>query len=305
MAKPTRRNLSLLGDAFDEAAIMDGGPTTIFGVRETAGSSFQELDLDKIHPNPWQPRKTFDQEELEGLAATIREKGVVQPVLVRPHPTLKGEYQLAAGERRIRASGTAGKATIPAIVRALSDADMATVAITENLQRADLNAVEEANALRQLLAVDGMTQARLAQQLGKSKTWISLVLRITELPETIRAELEGDADLRSRISREQLIEIAKAKDCFVQASLWKAAKRGVAAKALRDAEAITEEGKDWTGKDHGKAARVSAGKSPLATVMGSYGRWAKALRELRTEDIGEEERSKLKALKARLEELGI
>ncbi|HEU0223063.1 MAG TPA: ParB/RepB/Spo0J family partition protein [Paracoccaceae bacterium] len=143
------------------------------------------LALDRIRPNPSQPRRRFDEAELEELAASIRERGVLQPIIVRPDPEDPRGYQIVAGERRWRASQRAGLHEIPALLRELSDAEVLEFGIIENIQRADLNAVEEATGYRQLMDRFGHTQERLAEALGKSRSHIANLLRLLTLPEEV------------------------------------------------------------------------------------------------------------------------
>lgn len=143
------------------------------------------IPIDRIHPNPDQPRRRFDEKDLADLANSIREKGVIQPLILRPLPELSGEYQIVAGERRWRAAQIAEKHELPAVIRDLSDAEVIELAIIENIQRADLNAVEEALGFRQLMDRFGHTQERLAEALGKSRSHIANLLRLLSLPDTV------------------------------------------------------------------------------------------------------------------------
>lgn len=148
----------------------------------------QEIAVKEIRPNPRQPRKEFDAEKLSELAASIREHGVVQPVLVRR--TADG-YELVAGERRWRAAQEAGVEKIPAVVRNLSGAQVLEIALIENLQREDLNPIEEADAYRRLMEEFGLSQETLAQRLGKSRPQISNTLRLLQLPDTVRVQVSA------------------------------------------------------------------------------------------------------------------
>ena len=143
------------------------------------------IPVDKIFPNPDQPRRLFSEEALKELAASISEKGVIQPLIVRPRPGHSGEYEIVAGERRWRASQRAQLHEVPAIVRELDDTEVLEIAIIENIQRADLNAVEEAAGYRQLMDRFGHTQEMLADALGKSRSHIANLLRLLGLPEIV------------------------------------------------------------------------------------------------------------------------
>ena len=147
------------------------------------------VPIDRIRANPNQPRRDFDEKELADLAASIREKGVIQPLILRPHPVNAGDYEIVAGERRWRAAQTAGVHELPAVVRELSDAEVLELAIIENVQRADLNPHEEAHGYRQLMERFGHTQERLAEALGKSRSHIANLLRLLTLPEPVLAML--------------------------------------------------------------------------------------------------------------------
>jgi len=144
-----------------------------------------ELPIEKLRPNPDQPRRDFDNTELEELAASIREKGIIQPLLVRRDPQNPDDYQIIAGERRWRAAQLANLHDIPVLIRELNDTEVIEVAIIENIQRADLNAVEEAAGYRQLMDKFGHTQEKLAEALGKSRSHIANLLRLLSLPQDV------------------------------------------------------------------------------------------------------------------------
>ena len=142
------------------------------------------LRLSEIKPNHEQPRKHFDETALLELADSIREHGVLQPLIVRP--MLDGSYQLVAGERRWRASRLAGLTEVPVIVRALTDSEVAIIALIENLQREDLNPIEEAEGISRLIQEHGFTQEQAADKLGKSRSALTNTLRLMKLPEKVR-----------------------------------------------------------------------------------------------------------------------
>lgn len=146
-----------------------------------------EIPLDEIHPNPRQPRTEFSQEELEELADSIKEIGLLQPVVVRPREA--GGYELLVGERRLRASRLAGVEHMPAIVREADDREALEQALVENLQRTDLNPVDEAQAYRNLVDVFELTQEEVAVRVGKSRVHVTNLLRLLELPEEIKRML--------------------------------------------------------------------------------------------------------------------
>lgn len=155
---------------------------------QTGGSSaISEIDVELIHPNPDQPRRTFDEETLEELAASIKELGVVQPLSVRDAGD--GTYQIIAGERRWRAARKAGLVTVPAYVRTASDSEVTEMALIENIQREDLNAIEVALAFRKLIDTYNLTQDRLSERLGKKRATIANHLRLLKLPAEIQLGL--------------------------------------------------------------------------------------------------------------------
>ncbi|MEO5966407.1 MAG: ParB/RepB/Spo0J family partition protein, partial [Candidatus Limnocylindrales bacterium] len=151
------------------------GLASLIPQRGSAPSAVVEVPLARVSPNPHQPRRHMDDAGLEELAASIREHGVIQPVLVTE--TLDG-YQLVAGERRVRAARLAGLDRIPALVRQLADRDQLEIALVENLQRADLDPIDEATAYRQLIDEFGLTQEGVADRVGKSRASVANTLRL-------------------------------------------------------------------------------------------------------------------------------
>lgn len=148
------------------------------------GAMFREVPISSIQPNPFQPRRHFDEEALSSLSASIRELGVLQPLLVRAKDP--GEYQLIAGERRWRAAKRAGLPTVPVIVRDIDDLASLEQAVVENLHRKDLNPLEEAAAYQQLLEDFAMTHDQLATRVGKSRAAVTNTLRLFQLPASIQ-----------------------------------------------------------------------------------------------------------------------
>jgi ParB family chromosome partitioning protein len=153
----------------------------------------QRLPTEQLIPNPAQPRRDFKPEQLQQLAESLRSRGVLQPLIVRPHPDGGDLYQIVAGERRWRAAQIAQLHDLPVIVSHLDDAEVLEVALIENIQRADLNAIEEAASYRQLMDRFGHTQEKLAEALNKSRSHISNVLRLLNLPEQVQAMLRDDS----------------------------------------------------------------------------------------------------------------
>ena len=171
------RGLSaLLGEQVAESAAVDGA---------SAPAGVQMAPIESLRPNPDQPRKIFDRDDLEELAASIRDKGVLQPILVRSHPKEDGVWQIIAGERRWRAAQLARLTEAPIIVKEMDDVAVFEVAIIENVQRADLNPLEEADAYRTLMERFGRTQDAVAGVVGKSRSHVANILRLLQLPEGV------------------------------------------------------------------------------------------------------------------------
>lgn len=150
------------------------------------GARLAHLDPADIVPNAHQPRTVFDEGDLAELVHSIREIGVLQPIVVRPLPDQPGKYELVMGERRLRATKEVGLSTIPAVIRDTADADMLRDALLENLHRAQLNPLEEASAYQQLLSDFEITQEELAQRIGRSRPQITNTLRLLKLPESVQ-----------------------------------------------------------------------------------------------------------------------
>ena len=150
-----------------------------------------EVPLNRIHPNPAQPRRHFDKDKLDELAESLRTKGVLQAILVRPDPKDAQQYQIIAGERRWRAAKLAGLERIPVMIRDVDELELLEVGIIENVQRADLNPIEEAEAYGALMKRFGRTQESLATSVGKSRAHIANTLRLLNLSETAREHLRA------------------------------------------------------------------------------------------------------------------
>ncbi len=155
----------------------------------TASEDFLEIDIDLIEPSSVQPRTHFDEQRLEELAQSIRSNGIVQPILVRRRG---GRYQLIAGERRWRAAQRAGLQRIPAVVREIPDDKLLELALIENIQRQELNAIEEAHAYKRLIETLGLTQETVAQRVGRDRSFITNYLRLLRLPEDIQQLLSQE-----------------------------------------------------------------------------------------------------------------
>lgn len=155
---------------------------------ETSGtSSINEVELSRIQPNPDQPRREFDDESLEELAASIREIGIVQPISLRQLDN--GNYQIIAGERRYRAARIAGLQTVPAYIRTVEDEAVMEMALVENIQREDLNAIEIALSFKKLIELNNLTQEQLSERVGKKRTTVANYLRLLKLPAEVQIGL--------------------------------------------------------------------------------------------------------------------
>lgn len=153
----------------------------------------QQIAIEKLHPGRYQPRRTMDQEELQDLAQSIRELGVLQPILVREHPDRPGDYEIIAGERRWRAAQLAQLHEVPVLIKVLSNKETLEVALVENLQREDLSPLEEAVGLQRLMDEFGHTQDALAKAVGKSRPHVANMLRLLGLPDAVKAMVDkGD-----------------------------------------------------------------------------------------------------------------
>jgi len=173
-------------------------------INSTPKEEIVELPISELRSNPYQPRKNFDEKALQELASSIKEHGVFQPIIVKK--SIKG-YEIIAGERRVKASEIAGKETIPSIIRDFSDSEMMEIALLENLQRENLNAVEEALAYQKLLEELSITQEDLAQRLGKSRSHITNMIGILNLPEEVKDMIMDD-----KISMSHARVLSKMKD---------------------------------------------------------------------------------------------
>ncbi len=175
---------------------------------ETPNEEIVELDIEDLRPNPYQPRQVFNEEALQELASSIKEHGVFQPIIVKK--SIKG-YDIIAGERRYRASKLAGKKTIPAIIRQFTDEQMMEIALLENLQREDLNAMEEAKAYQSLIDHLHITQEEVSKRVGKSRSHITNMLGLLRLPKEVQTMINdkkltmGHARVLSKLENEQQI----------------------------------------------------------------------------------------------------
>ncbi len=175
--------------------------------------SDMSVPIERVKPNPDQPRRRFDEDLLDDLAASVREKGIIQPLIVRPLKDDAGSYEIIAGERRWRAAQRAQLHEVPVIIREYSDTEVLEIAIIENIQRADLNPVEEAAGYHQLMTKFGHTQEKLAAALGKSRSHIANSMRLLQLPDPVQTMLESGqltaGHARALITSEDPLKIAR------------------------------------------------------------------------------------------------
>ncbi|ADM08964.1 ParB-like partition protein [Parvularcula bermudensis HTCC2503] len=216
------------------------------------------IPVTDIAPDPYQPRKRFDDEALEELAASIRTRGVLQPILVRPTPGEKG-YTLIAGERRWRAAGRAGLHEIPALIREPAEGDVAEMALIENVQRQDLNPIEEADAYARLRDSYGRTAKDIAESIGKSRPHVANMLRLTGLPDDIKGLVSaGELTMghaRALLSAAAPAELAK--QIIEEGLSVREAERRAAGKTASGASSHAQRGEGENGK---KAAKASGRK---------------------------------------------
>lgn len=227
-AKPVKRphglgrGLSaLLGETSQEESV---------SAAPRSGSSVQTIEVAMISPDPEQPRRHFDENALQELADSIARRGVIQPIIVRPQGS---RYQIVAGERRWRAAQRAQLHRIPAIVRDFNDAETREIALIENIQREDLNPIEEAEAYRKLIAQFGHSQDALARLVGKSRSHVANLMRLLELPPAVQ-----DAVMEKRLTMGHARALIGAEDCEVLACTVE--QKGL---SVRDTETLVRKAK--------------------------------------------------------------
>jgi len=175
------------------AALLGEAPPSLAPEPSPASAPGARLPIELLQPGPFQPRREVAPEALAELAASIRTRGILQPILARPHPQQPGQYQIIAGERRWRAAQQAGLHEVPVHVRALDDGDAMAAALVENLQRQDLNAIEEAEGLQRLIGEFGLSHDELAGAIGKSRSHVTNTVRLLQLPQSVRHEVQAGA----------------------------------------------------------------------------------------------------------------
>ncbi|MGI9405424.1 MAG: ParB/RepB/Spo0J family partition protein [Hyphomicrobiaceae bacterium] len=242
------------------------------------------VPIDQVRPSPLNPRRTFPEGELAELAASIQEKGLVQPLIVRPSEAQGEGYEIVAGERRWRASQWAGLHTIPVIVRTLSDREVLEVAIIENVQRADLNIIEEANGYAELMERYNYTQEDLAQAIGKSRSHLANTIRLLKLPEKVleyiregRLSAGHARPLIGRDDAERLADTIVAKDLSVREveglMQAKASRTGSTRKARHTKDADTRALEQELADALGLKIDIKTGSGETGTLAIQYGNY--------------------------------
>ncbi len=233
------------------------GLDALFQSAADNGISADTLRVTEIEPNRNQPRVIFDEESLQELADSIKEVGIIQPIIVRTQAT--GGYQIVAGERRWRAAQLAGLTEVPVIIKELSDREMAELALIENLQREDLDAVEEAEGYRYLMSEYSMTQEQVAERVGKSRPAVANSVRLLELPEKV-LDMLRDGDLAAGHAR-ALLSLPTGEDMVRVGSM--VAKKGM---TVREVERIVKKEKEAGKAKKNDKAQTSSRNSFLDEV---------------------------------------
>ena len=222
----------------------------------------QLLAVEAIIPNPTQPRRNFDETSLNELSVSIREKGILQPIVVRPSPDQAGQFEIVAGERRWRAAQLAQLSIVPTIVRSFSDQEMLEVAIVENIQREGLNAIDEAAGYRQLVDRFGHTQERIAEALGKSRSHIANMLRLLNLPQEVQNMV-----VAGKLSAGHARAVITAEDPLALAQ--KVVGKGLSVRETEDlARQISAKPQSPTGQNRQKDADTRALEEDLSANLG-------------------------------------
>ena len=234
---------------------------------DTPKSADRVVPIEKISPNPDQPRRSFDKEALDDLAASVKEKGIIQPLIVRPRPGKDGEFEIVAGERRWRAAQIAKLHQIPILVRDFDDTEVLEVAIIENIQRADLNPVEEAAGYSQLMEKFGHTQEKLSEVLGKSRSYIANAVRLLTLPGEVQEYLRdgklSSGHARALITADDPVALARE---VIKKNLSVRETERLAKKAATNI--FSDDGKTKTSKAPAKDADTKALEGDLSANLG-------------------------------------
>ncbi len=210
------------------SALLGDAPVASAEAATGKGNGSRAIPIDLLSPNPFQPRRVFDEQDLRELTESIRANGILQPIVVRTDPKAAGRFQIVAGERRWRCAQRAGLHDVPVVIREMSDDDALEIAIVENVQRAGLNAIEEALGYQSLVDRFHYTQEDLAQNIGKSRSHIANMLRLLQLPAEVRQMVED-----GKLSAGHARALVTAKDAVAMAR--EAVERGL---SVREMEAL-------------------------------------------------------------------
>jgi ParB family chromosome partitioning protein len=267
-------------------ALLGAGAASSSTVAEAKDrGELQRIRLGDIRPNPYQPRRTFDEAELADLESSLRTNGLLQPITVRPASNAKG-FELVAGERRLRAAGRLGWTEIPALVRNLDDKALLTLALVENLQRADLDPLEEAEGYQRLIDEFELTQQQVAEVVGKDRSTVANMLRLLGLPAAVRRLVQeskislgharallalGDERAMTELARRIVAEGLTVRDVERNARERTTEKRGPRERsAKREGTAITRRIEDDLRRHLQTDVRVAAGEGERGTITISF-----------------------------------
>jgi ParB family chromosome partitioning protein len=240
------------------------------------------ISIDQLHPSGFNPRKAFDETELAELAESIRSKGLLQPIIARPDPR-RGGYEIVAGERRWRAAQRAAVHSVPAIVRELSDLEAAEFALIENVQRTDLNPIEEATGYSELIEKFGYTQEQVSEVIGKSRSYLTNVLRLLKLPQPVQTLLQAGTltagHARLLVGHEEAEFVAQrvveenlnVRDVEMLMQLERQRKAGRAPKTQEDKDADTLAFEKDLADGLGLKVEIKRGSGESGTLTISYG----------------------------------
>jgi ParB family transcriptional regulator, chromosome partitioning protein len=240
------------------------------------------ISIDQLHPSGFNPRKAFDETELAELAESVRSKGLLQPIIARPDPR-RGGYEIVAGERRWRAAQRAALHTVPAIVRELSDLEAAEFALIENVQRTDLNPIEEATGYSELIEKFGYTQEQVSEVIGKSRSYLTNVLRLLKLPQPVQTLLQAGTltagHARLLVGHEEAEFVAQrvveenlnVRDVEMLMQLERQRKAGRAPKTQEDKDADTLAFEKDLADGLGLKVEIKRGSGESGTLTISYG----------------------------------
>lgn len=223
-----KRKKRALGRGLD--ALIPQGNLGVAPQTDVTAKSYFECEVDLIQPNPFQPRTHFDAEELTQLSESIKNQGILQPLLVR---RLSRGYELVAGERRLRAAKLAGLRQVPVVVKDVTDGEMIEMSIVENIQRENLNPIEEADAYQRLITEFGLTQEKTAERVGKSRSAVANFLRLRHLPDTIKTSIS-----QGQVSMGHARALLSLNQSAQQNAVWRAIiKKGL---SVRQTEALVK-----------------------------------------------------------------